>query len=299
MTIKGEPMIRPEHPADNPEHRQTEDSHVSVWRRSDQWRMRPFRFEDLYGEPDPVSWGPAYPKTASAAVEKWRSIERVRELTTDEAREYGAAVGAWIRGLNKPPGYTKVPMASTEFNAARHRAKLIAAFHARASADRRAWANGDKVGWRHDTIQQAYAAAMDAKRRRLAAGAPAPTVAPLPLPAPEPTKATPVPRPMPPVTMARANVIHVSRPEWDRRAPPPNRASSLEKNTEGRAKPAPDRSAAAKRAWVTIRANRAAAGIAPAAPKLVPAPDRSTAAKKAWITIRANRAARAAQQEAG
>jgi hypothetical protein len=64
---------------------------------------KPFRFEDLNGKPEPASWGPVYPKTASASVEKWRKLERKRELTADETRAYGASVGEWIRKLNRPP----------------------------------------------------------------------------------------------------------------------------------------------------------------------------------------------------
>jgi hypothetical protein len=130
---------------------------------------RPFRFEDLNGKPEPESWGPVYPKSASAAVEKWRRLERGRELTAAEAREYGAAVHAWIRGLNKSDGAPRaeVSLKSTEFNAARHRAKLIAAFHATAAADRRSWALGQAKDANGRTIVDLYEAAMAAKRARL------------------------------------------------------------------------------------------------------------------------------------
>ncbi len=73
-------------------------SHVKAWRKSDAYRERPFRFEDLNGACEPEKWGPVYPKSASASVEKWRSIARGRRLEEDEAAEYGRAVGAWIRG---------------------------------------------------------------------------------------------------------------------------------------------------------------------------------------------------------
>ena len=62
--------------------------------------VRFFRFEDLEGKPEPASWGPCYPKTASQAVEKWRMAARGRELAPDESAAYGAAVGDWIRTLN-------------------------------------------------------------------------------------------------------------------------------------------------------------------------------------------------------
>jgi hypothetical protein len=65
------------------------DAHVRAWRQSDGYAARPFRFEDLNGGRDPERWGPTYPKTASAAVEKWRAIARGRELTGDETRAYG------------------------------------------------------------------------------------------------------------------------------------------------------------------------------------------------------------------
>ena len=58
---------------------------------------KPFRFEDLNGQPEPKTWGPVYPTLPG--VEKWRKLERKRELTPAETREYGASVGAAIRAL--------------------------------------------------------------------------------------------------------------------------------------------------------------------------------------------------------
>jgi hypothetical protein len=77
------------------------NAHVRAWRRSDEFRKRPFRFEDLNGRPEPKSWGPVYPNLAG--VEKWRRLNRKRDLTDEETRAYGAAVGAAIRALNRPP----------------------------------------------------------------------------------------------------------------------------------------------------------------------------------------------------
>jgi hypothetical protein len=77
------------------------DAHVKAWKNSDAYAKRPFRFEDLNGAPEPKSWGPVYPHLAG--VEKWRKLERKRELTDAETRAYGAAVGEAIRRLNRPP----------------------------------------------------------------------------------------------------------------------------------------------------------------------------------------------------
>lgn len=137
--------------------------------------VRPFRFEDLNGKPEPESWGPCYPKTASAAVEKWRRLARVRELTTDEKREYGAAVGTWIRGLNNPAQKRwRVP--ATDLHYHKHftcesiRGKLRAKFAAAANAERLSWAlGGARPSLKGSTndIKRDYAAAMREKRARL------------------------------------------------------------------------------------------------------------------------------------
>jgi hypothetical protein len=120
---------------------------------------RPFRFEDLQGKPEPASWGPCYPKTASAAVEKWRMTARGRELSPDEKRAYGAAVGEWIRGLNsiKP-----APRVSLKYVMPDYAAKCRAEFRAKAEAEKRAWAMSKEIG-------VAYARAMAEKRARLEA----------------------------------------------------------------------------------------------------------------------------------
>jgi hypothetical protein len=130
--------------------------------------VRFFRFEDLEGKAEPAAWGPCYPKTASAAVEKWRAIARGRELEPGETALYGQSVGEWIRALNAPKGAARVSLACTAFNAAAHRAKLRAAFAAQAAADRRAWALGLSKNERGETIAQAYARAMREKALRLA-----------------------------------------------------------------------------------------------------------------------------------
>ena len=124
---------------------------------------KPFRFEDLNGEPEPASWGPVYPKTASAAVEKWRMVARGRELSSDEKRAYGQAVGEWIRNLNaiKP-----APRVSLEYKMPDYAAQARARFAAAANADKRNWALG-KPNYNGETIAKAYARAMAEKRARL------------------------------------------------------------------------------------------------------------------------------------
>jgi hypothetical protein len=123
---------------------------------------RPFRFEDLEGKPEPKEWGPIYP--ALPGLDKWRKLDRSRELTDSETCAYGVAVGAAIRALNKPAGHRPLSLASTEFNAAKHRAKIRAEFAATAERDNRAWRMG--LG-----IEGAYKAAMIAKRAREASEA--------------------------------------------------------------------------------------------------------------------------------
>ena len=139
-------------------------------------QARPFRFEDLEGKPEPEKWGPCYPKTASAAVEKWRRLARVRELTADEKRQHGADVGTWIRGLNNPAAKRwRVPESDLHypkyFTCESLRGKIRAAFAAQAGADRRDWASGQAKSKSHGhyglTIAQAYARAMAEKRARL------------------------------------------------------------------------------------------------------------------------------------
>lgn len=157
-----------------------EDHAAKIAARDLLTNARPFRFEDLNGKPEPEKWGPCYPKTASAAVEKWRRIERVRELEPHEKREYGATVGAWIRALNNPAVKRhEIPASDLhyKFSGAKHCAKIRAAFAAQAAADRREWASdklkSNSVGHSGLTIRQAYALAMDEKRARLEAAQPA------------------------------------------------------------------------------------------------------------------------------
>lgn len=153
------------------------DSHVKAWKESPAYQTRPFRFEDLGGRGEPAKWGPTYPQTASAAVEKWRAIGRVRELTPDEKREHGRAVGKWIRSLNAPKRApctlstrTNAPSGQAgPFNSAKHQAKLIAELHAACGRESRAWASGAKSYRLGCTIVEAYERAMDEKRARAAA----------------------------------------------------------------------------------------------------------------------------------
>lgn len=134
-----------------------------------EYAARPFDFADLQGKPEPAKWGPIYPKTASAAVEKWRMTARGRELSAEEKRAYGQAVGEWIRGLNdiKP-----APRVSLKYVMPDYAAMARAAFAAAAGADRREWALGKRksncVGLLGLTIEQAYAQAMADKAARLA-----------------------------------------------------------------------------------------------------------------------------------
>lgn len=130
---------------------------------------RPFDFADLQGKPEPSSWGPVYPKTASAAVSKWRMVANGRELSSDEKREYGRAVGEWIRGLN---AIAPAPRVSLKYTMPDYAAKCRAEFAAAAGRDRREWADGKRksnhVGSLGLTVAQAYAQAMAEKAARLA-----------------------------------------------------------------------------------------------------------------------------------
>lgn len=125
--------------------------------------VRFFRFEDLEGKPEPESWGPCYPKTASQAVEKWRRIERGRDLSAEEKAAYGAAVHEWIKNLNaiKPAS-----RASLKYRMPDYAAKCRAEFAARANLDKREWAAGKK-NYHGETIVEAYARAMADKAARL------------------------------------------------------------------------------------------------------------------------------------
>jgi hypothetical protein len=91
-----------------------ESAHVDAWKASDAYRKRPFRFEDLNGEPEPKSWGPVYPNLAG--LEKWRRLNRKRDLTAEETRAYGQSVGAAIRALNAPKGSKPISLKCTVQN---------------------------------------------------------------------------------------------------------------------------------------------------------------------------------------
>ena len=91
-----------------------ETMQANIARRENEARTRPFRFEDLNGRPEPKSWGPIYPNLAG--VEKWRKLERKRELTAEETRAYGAAVGEAIRRLNRPPRSAPISLKCTVQN---------------------------------------------------------------------------------------------------------------------------------------------------------------------------------------
>ena len=133
-----------------------------------EYNARPFDFADLQGRPEPASWGPVYHKTASAKVEKWRMTAKGRELSADEKREYGAAVGEWIKGLNS---IKRAPAVSLKYVMPDYAAKARAAFAAQANADKRQWADGKlkskSVGTLGLTIEEAYERAMAKKRARL------------------------------------------------------------------------------------------------------------------------------------
>jgi hypothetical protein len=71
----------------------------------------PFERYDTQWASNGFSHGPAYPPLPS--VEKWRRLERKRDLTPDETRSYGRAVLAAIRLLNRPPGRVEVDLRCT------------------------------------------------------------------------------------------------------------------------------------------------------------------------------------------
>jgi hypothetical protein len=141
----------------------------------------PFRFEDLPVDTngrriEPEKWGPVYP--ALPSLDKWRKLAGKRELTADETRAYGAAVHAAIGALNAvSPRQGLNPRSmcasgqSGDFSAAKHRAKLRAELEAAANADRRALAAGTIKTLDGFKPEEAYAAAMEAKRARLARAA--------------------------------------------------------------------------------------------------------------------------------
>ena len=104
---------------------------------------KPFRFEDLNGKPEPASWGPIYSRPAAKAPR-----------VNDEARI----------PTNAPSGQ-KSPIV----DCAKLRAKIRAEHNAVDARERREWALGKSKNCQGQTIAQAYAAAMKAKRARLEA----------------------------------------------------------------------------------------------------------------------------------
>lgn len=156
------------------------DAHVDAWRArpsaivkastiAAEYVARPFDFADLAGKPEPSSWGPVYPKTASATVDKWRMTARGRDLSEAEKAEYGQAVGEWIKGLNS---VKRPPAIVLKYSMPNYAAKCRAEFAAAAGRDRREWADGkaksNLCGSLGLTLGQAYARAMDEKAARLA-----------------------------------------------------------------------------------------------------------------------------------
>ena len=134
---------------------------------------RPFRFEDLNGEPEPEAWGPVYPNLG-AAVATWRKKDRATRLSDADKCAYGAAVGAAIRALQRreligsepPPSISYAPPIG-----ARRRATLTGALHSVAARDRAAYAMGRERGINGLHIEDAYKAAMAEKLAPLALAA--------------------------------------------------------------------------------------------------------------------------------
>ena len=108
--------------------------------KASDYEARPFDFADLNGAPEPEKWGPKYSKPVK------------RSRFNDETNI----------PTNCASGQKR------DFSAAKHRAKLRAAFAATAEADKRAWALGKSKNDRGETIAQAYDRAMAEKRARLA-----------------------------------------------------------------------------------------------------------------------------------
>jgi hypothetical protein len=102
--------------------------------------FRPFRFEDLNGRPEPKRWGPLY----SRPVKSKRPFNDETNIPT-----------------NCPSGQKH------DFDAAKHRAKMLAELHALAQKEKIAWAigkaKGHLVGTNGLTIGQVYVRAMARK----------------------------------------------------------------------------------------------------------------------------------------
>ena len=121
-------------------------------------RIAPFRFEDLAGKPEPYHWGPVY----DIKRKRGQSVsEAIREKQISELRS--AANGKWHVNLPADLKY--------QFSAAKHTARMKAAFTAAANADKRNWADGKPrpaAFGKTETIVEAYKQAMLDKAARLA-----------------------------------------------------------------------------------------------------------------------------------
>jgi hypothetical protein len=99
--------------------------------------FRPFRFEDLNGRSEPKRWGPLYT----------RPVKTKRPFNDETNIPTNCASGQ-----------------KHDFDAAKHRAKMLAELHALAQKEKTDWAKGKVkshlVGTNGLTIKQVYAKAM-------------------------------------------------------------------------------------------------------------------------------------------
>lgn len=121
-----------------------ETMQANIERRENEARMRPFRFEDLNGKPEPDKWGPKYSKPPK--TDRKVSIDRF-PTNCASGQKY-------------------------DFDCAKYRNQMRARFAAEANADKLAWATGKltlhRVGMRPGSIELVYKLAMAEKRARLA-----------------------------------------------------------------------------------------------------------------------------------
>ena len=110
----------------------------------------------LNGKPfdsrDPA-YGPVYPALGQT-VQRWRTIANERELTEEETRAYGRAVGDAFRSRNTLARPQPITFESTEFCPKCYGRELLARLEAGVRADRARRTNAQIIAAYHEAMKE-------------------------------------------------------------------------------------------------------------------------------------------------